>query len=60
MGYVEDANGGVQDVAGDEWLMLKKETEVTCVDLSSGARVWWLTSLEKMRSLQENEESEGT
>ena len=30
---MEDANGGVQDVAGDEWLMLKKETEVMCVDL---------------------------
>lgn len=30
---VEDANGGVQDVAGDECLMLKKETEVMCVDL---------------------------
>lgn len=30
---MEDANGGVQDVAGDEWLVLKKETEVTCVYL---------------------------
>lgn len=49
VGYVpvEDANGGVQDIAGDEWLMLKKETEVTCIDLSSGARVWWLMSQRK-------------
>lgn len=31
--FTETENGSVQDVAGDEWLMLKKETEVTCVDL---------------------------